>query len=342
MTGIAHQANYGDETNEMPRFLSHGETDSSRPRPPPLPRARWPVRVRRLATLAAAFVIVVPAAVALVADGGGRPSLPPQAEAGAGARDQVSEALRIVDALEARLGYARHLPVYQDAAAAGPSGASGGHSRPEASPPETPAFAAADTVALLILRNLPDSVTFSAGSPVGKGAWAMPAGDPNQLVMTLGEGFDTPVTTDVEMISQAGLTIGSLRLTLRKDGAADVAAKATAAPNPDVTGSIGESDDGEDKPVKRTRHARVRHHDTTAHAEPELPRKRRVKRVATSAKVKVPEAAEDTDSAEVVALPENAGPKPGLISKLFGWLKPGTNKSAEDDTSGSKAAMFPQ
>ena len=328
MSGVAHQAFDGDETNALPRFLSRDDgllcrvsgTSGTTLQPPPLPRAPWPVRVRRLATLALALVVVVPAAMALVAEGG-RPKInPSQPESGAEARDQVTDALQIVAQLEARLGYAGNLAgTYQEAAASGQPGPNRRDQRAEATVSPTPSSEAPDPVGLLILRNLPESVTFSAGGPVGKGAWAMPAGDPNQLVMTLGDGFDKPVTADVEMISQAGLTLGSLRLELRKDGEAAAVAKTVAAPL--ETGSIASTGDDEDKPAKRTRRVRTRNHDTVAHAEGT--HKKRVKRVAIPAKVKVPEAADGDDDKDNsnAAKVEVEQKKPGPLTKFFSWLK---------------------
>jgi hypothetical protein len=268
---------------------------------------------------------------------------------------EISDALEIVATLEARLGYAQNL-----AGATQPDISQNLAAAPSAHTQDTPGERA-DPVALLILRNLPESVTFSSGSPVGKGAWAMAAGDPNQLTMTLGDGFDKPVNADVEMISHAGLPLGTIRLALRKDGAAP----ATAEIPPETQAAMTEADDAEPaRPGKRTRHVHTHNLDKIADAK--TGHKKRVKRVAHPVKSQTtdkaagkttgkgnaqttdtPDETDDKDPPDTIAKTDTPEKKPGPLTKLFSWLKggaagSGTATEPSADTRNPASAMFPQ
>ncbi len=77
-------------------------------------------------------------------------------------------------------------------------------------------FSTADPIAMLVIRNLPAGVTFKDGVEAGDGAWALPSGDPSQLVTSLEGDLSGPVTADIDMVSRSGATRGSVRVQLSK------------------------------------------------------------------------------------------------------------------------------
>ncbi len=377
MYSAVHQTDDWDELNEFPRFLGREEAEHSANMPPPLPRVAWYVRVhwmmrrvapRRMAALAAALVVLVPAAAALVLDTGpatGPAQIPKISVIQVKSIDQspvpvevqVPDSLQTAAQLEARLGYGINLAISN-------SGIQPGQSfedqHAEAiKPPADPADPQ-DTPALLILRNLPENVSFTTGVPGGKGAWVMAAGDPNQLEMALGEGFDQPVSADVETISHAGLTLGLLHLELRRNVAA--VAEAQAAPAPQETMSIAESEksetehsdlkqaepQGEVKEAQMTPRKRVRR--ATAHSKSKVARAdggdiKRSKQ-ASQWKTKTLEAGDDDKKSEnqpesIVATEDDTAKGP--IAKFFSWIASGGKGTAPGEAfDETKATLFPQ
>lgn len=340
------------ELQELPLFLARELDDRAGIRPPPLPHGAVLNRMRQLlaatprqAVLAAsALAIAVPAA-ALVTAAPWQTAETLPAETALTGTTEINDALEIVATLESRLGYAQNFAIMTRTGIAQNEDATR-TARTQATPGET-----TDPVALLILRNLPDSVTFSSGTPVGKGAWAMAAGDPNQLTMTLGDGFDKQVNAEVEMISHAGVSLGAIRLALRKDGAAPATAEAVSE-TPDASAEADEA--GPAKPAKRTRHARTRSPEKIAAAE--TPHKKRAKQVDQSAKAETtgkttghttgtPDDTDSKDPPDTIAKAETPEKKPGPLSKLFSWLTGGASgggTGTADVARDPSAAMFPQ
>lgn len=361
ISGVHQSSDFG-ELSEFPRFLCREEGERTANMPPPLPRVAWYVRVnwimsraapRRMAALAAALVVLVPAAAALVMDAG-----PPQINViQVKSIDQspayVSRALQTPADLEVRLGYGTKLAnMYVPAedtqtleanngeryAATGllPSNLSG--------PPDSPA--------MLILRNLPENATFTTGEPAGKGEWVMAAGDPNQLDMTLGEGFDQPVTADVEIISHAGLTLGLLHLELRRNVAAVAEAQVDPAPQEPVSLAEAEkaepkdeANEAEAKPRRRARRASARSKSKFARADGGY-----IKRIKKgdhwkTETVEAADSAGNQKSTDAGADKSEDETAKGPISKFFSWITGGGTSTAPADgvdPEDNKAAMFPQ
>jgi hypothetical protein len=332
-----------------PRFLGRdaGDRDPSLPAPPPLPvvfRCLGLVSralANRQAVIAGSGTgALLLAAAALWVWHGGEDRLQPlpagvqkvspanetvATKTDEGLRD-LSTALNLVAGLEARLDFAANFSGHVQnrstlvqfaesapgvAAGLGASGAADSqhHDR-------------ADPVGLLILRNLPETVSFPNGAQAGIGAWAIPAGDPGQLVMTLIDGSGEPVVAQVEMISRAGLSLGTLRLQLRKQGEAAVAQEAA---EPLTTAALpNEQADEAAEPAKPERAQAKK--PRKAHSQGGQRKRSHHNEVAAKVKESAPAVRQDEKPQkqdEAVANGETADKdKPqGAIGKFFSWLK---------------------
>jgi hypothetical protein len=265
-----------------------------------------------LTPTAGAIVVMLAASVALLTAKGHSP----KADESTAASDAVTkprdvakdiaDAVAVVAAFEARVGYAAHL---------------GAHLTDTAEIRNALAFATtpvadsigwemSDAVALLVLRKLPPNVTFLAGAPAGDGAWAIPSDDSDTLAMSLGEGFDRPVRADVEKVSRAGLSLGTLHLKLVKPAGDKIATASPADPaSPEFSSP---------KPAKK---------------------KRRIRRVYMSAEdpsfVSDRPRPSDAYRPRAIQRPrarasEAGKEQQGLFSKFFAWLKSG-QKNASDN-----------
>ena len=349
-----------DEFSEFPRFLGRDGAERTANMPPPLPRAAWYMRVhwmirrtapRRLAALAAALVVLVPAATALVIDTGPLQLNVIQVTSIEQPKTNVADDLESLAALEARLRYGTNLALINDPARfAQTLEQSVSDQYAEATLPPTDPVEPSDTPALLILRNLPENVTFTSGERSGKGEWVMAAGDPNQLDMTLGEGFDDPVAADVELVSHAGLTLGLLHLELRRNVAAIAEAQAATAPPGPVSLSDAEKAEPKSevtepkaKPRKRALRATTRRNPKFARADGGY-----IKRIKKPDrwKTETVEASDgagnqnNADAATEAPVDETAK---GPISKFFSWIAGGGTSTAPGNaTDETKATLFPQ
>ena len=350
MYGLAHQTGAQqtgsiDEPEEFPRFLCRDDAEQTANMPPPLPQVAWYVRVqwmirrtapRRLAALTASLVILVPAAAALVLDKGPAQINVIHVKSIDQAPAQIPDTIQTTAELEARLEFGLALANLDVPAQA-------------ALPPADPSVPP-DAPGLLILRNLPENVTFTTGEPAGKGQWVMAAGDPNQLELTLGEGFEQPVPADVELISHAGLTLGNLHLELRRTVAA--VAEAQATPEPQEPVALAEAEKAEPKVEANEAEAQPRKHVRRASARSKSKISRAeggyIKRLKKPDRWKT-ETVEAADSAENQKNTETGSVKTedptgqGPIAKFFSWLKPGDTQiaPAEGLVDETKATLFP-
>ena len=369
MLDVLKQGFYVDDERTFPRFLNRDEARDdalgrATSQPPPLPRQMllkaeierlWQrchdvsgFKLRSVAGLGVALAVVVPAAASLIADQGWRQADAPHIKSAVEAHDEIAQALQIVEVFEARLGYAGHLAsIQQEQPAAAAPETRDGLQLADATSPPTQSAVVPDSVGLLILRGLPTGVTFTTGAPAGDGAWAMPPGDPDHPVTVLGGGLDTPVTTDVDMISHDGLLLGSFQLELHKP--VEVAAAPVAADDgpSQATAPAIETTDAAAKPVKRRRQANAGAQSKIAQAD--AAHKKRVRRARDPLKAKAPPAPQPEENAGAVAAtgstPDGEEQKPGLISKFVAWLKSGQNtataKSGEDAT-GTRMGLSPE
>jgi hypothetical protein len=316
---MAHFEGEGGEDAVLPRFL-RDDSSHNGPLPPPLPRQ--PGRVVQLlkASVPGGLgmrALLLLAALAPAAAGGlylEVPKSPPSVPAPIAAQrplNEVAEALKLVAAVEARLAFAEDPQTLAAAATASAEAAV----EAEVVPHEP------DPIGMLLLSNVPEGATFEEGLQTGIGTWAMPGGDPNQLITALGEGFEKPALVDVELISRSGQPLGALKVTLQKP----LAAGPVAAAAPSNTG-VAEEAEPEAKPAKRKRHA----HRTYRIARSNLGglRQRRVAVDAYQVRPAAAKADASTDKPnEADANAATEGEKPsGPIAKLFNWLKGGSNK----------------
>ncbi len=341
----AHQSAELDELTDFPRFLCRDDAEPMTNMPPPLPHAPWHVRVqwmmrrvapRRMAALAAALVVLVPAAAALVLDAAPAQINVIQVKSIDQAPAQVPDTLQTAAELEARLEFGLALANLDVPAQA-------------ALPPADPSVPP-DAPGLLILRNLPENVTFTTGAPSGKGEWVMAAGDPNQLDKTLGEGSDQPVAADVELISHAGLTLGNLHLELRRNVAA--VAEAQATPEPQEPVALAEAEKAEPKveaneaeaqPRKHVRRASARSKSKIARADGGyIKRLKKPDRWKTET-VEAADSAGNQKNTDAGAVKTEDETAKGPVAKFFSWLKPGGTQTApaEGLVDETKATLFP-
>lgn len=313
----------GEELNEFPRFLSRIDEDSAAFKPPPLPCDPLVVRVCRLVgsalhrnvTLSAAIAVGVPAAMALVSNGGWTTAPAPQPLSAFAAHEDVVDAFEIVERFEQRLGYARNLESLEQATDV----------MDQIESRASDQQATADPLQELLSKvssperfHLPEGAAETAGGPVDEKAWTWAASDPAQFVMPLSEAPTTNETataeTPVIIVSQ-------------------------------VTGDSTEPVEPETKPVVRSRPVRTRVIETIASAD--APRKKHSKRAKTPLNVKPsadPDHDTSKDNAESVAENGTGEKKPGVLTKLFTWLKGSkSTQPGDDETSNStKAGLLRQ
>jgi len=277
-------------------------------------------------------------------------------------RSRLSQALALVAELEGRLAFGvsfgDHLdsadaimPVPESAASAlAAAMASGSEGTASVDGLQATAGDPEESVALMVLHNLPANATLREGAGAGDGAWAVPATGMDALTGALGEGFESPVAVDIEMVSQAGVTLRTVHITLQKDAAATVA---EAAPGEAMlsTGSI--TSDGPDtsaqsqevqkeKPAKRRQQARKRAMSKSDVASDERsPRRGTRNAEGWSASTTRDNSRAHVSRARAMAVGAQNGEeedKPGLIAKFVGWFQGSSSSAAEPAESASTPA----
>jgi hypothetical protein len=341
MPSHSRQTLGGELSNEFPRFLSRQVEDNAAFKPPPLPRDPLWVQVCRLMSaaprpnvlVAAALSLAVPAAAAIVIEGGWGQDQALQPPSGFAARDEVADAIQIVEQFESRLGYAPNLAsLAQGTDTAGPADSLQNLISGVSNPAEF---------------HFPENVTASAGGPVDEKAWTWAASDPAQIAMSLS---DTQTKAEIEDLLQDDLSAGALPAGASVDN--ETAAMAAIVVS-QVTGASITSGDAGVPPKLQTFIVRTRAIDTVASAEGV--RKKRVKRAKDAAKdlgkdlahAKTLEAADQVDRRDDTAImAHNSGEvkKPGVFAKMFSWLKGSKASQPGDDeaSDGRKAGLLRQ
>lgn len=187
-----------------------------------------------------------------------------------------------------------------------------------------------EPASLLLVRNIPQGVTFQDGIAAGIGVWAIGAQTPEELVAAVKDAPSEPVAAEVEQINGAGVTLSTRTLTLQP--------KAPSVPLAAVEPSQQETVTAEEvaaraKPQLRKQVAHVRKKvavvEEAAEEPPPRPkvkkRKRRGDDAYRPARSPPPEQAPADDVAEA------QDDKPGPIAKFFTWLKGGNAKPGEDE-----------
>lgn len=321
----------------FPRFLNRNDP-GPRPvvAPPPLSfldrtvlqtvRHAYAVAAPYIAPASVALCFLVLAAASLFRDGtpeAGKPVLKKPPEIVTANNREFVDAFALVAAFEARVGYASRLSERLAEWKSAETQAAANASAEVAASGDAPSaeWEMSSAVGLLILRNLPSGATFLAGAPAGDGAWAMPSGDPDQLVMTLGEGFDDPVMADVEMISRSGLSLGTLRLQLLKPGLEKIA----AAPDEPLPREAQPAEAEAPKVVKKVkrRHRRQSGKQTVAGAGRAEPAQKPIANSTYRPSGGANEVAERAPA---------DGAQQGILSKFVTWLKSGQKSSEQDES----------
>lgn len=325
MKQFADQASHADEPAAFPLFLSRDEQVTAI-KPPPLTAETMLLRFYKLTGVTPAVftkavlgcVAALPPVIALVTTSSSPTIAPPSRHLAEMTRNDVAEALQVVELFEARAGFAGRLTMLRQdpAVQLDKSQSTTSASATVAADPVPP-----DPVALVIVRNLPQTVSFSSGQSAGPGAWAIAAADLGLSGAAFGDGLDAPVAIDVEMISQAGVLLAELCMELRQDGmppsplsllGAEIAAPvAQAAP------------DDEALPKKPTRHARTHPRTTIAHADTGA--KKHVRRTREIVKAPADDDATEQTAESVANADAGAQNKPGMVKKFFTWLKGNKN-----------------
>ncbi len=374
MPDMSNETLLGDLEIALPLFLSRPDALPAALRPPPLPigyRMRSAgIRVLLsgrgalgLSAVAGAAVglayLALPAGPGVAQYVDARPAL---VEAPRQMRSRLSQALAMVAEIEARLAFGAsfgdHLdsadairPVPESAASALAAAMASG--REGAAPADGLQATAGDreeSVALMVLHNLPANATLREGAGAGDGAWAVPATGMDALTGALGEGFDSPVAVEIEMVSQAGVTLRTMHVTLQKDAAAAVAEAApgeamlsTGSITSDVPDTSAQSQEVQkEKPAKRRYQARRRAISKGDVASDE----KRLRRGARTADAWRASTTRDNSRAQVararaMAVGAQNGEeeaKPGLIANFVGWFKGSSSDAAEPAESASAPA----
>lgn len=309
----------GGAENELPKFLIRDGGQGIGVVPPPLPREPVTQVMRRvLAPLlasrrAVAGLAAAPVAAASIYIAAGYIAAiePPRPVEAHRPRNDVAEAVRLVALVEQRLQYAAGLSRAEAVNATDAARAAAAEARAVVEEP--------DPVEWIVLRNLPAGATLTSGAPAGPGTWALAASNTGALAGLLGEGFETTVTADAELISQAGLPVAQLKLQLVKPQA--VAEGEAEMDKADAPQQIAAP-----KAVKRKRFNRA-HRSASKVATHEARDTRRRVRQANDAYQARAAAAQPYRAAQTAAPQEAAGDEPsGPISKFFAWIK-GDGKS---------------
>lgn len=356
MSYVAHETQHRDGDFDWPLFLSRDDTDGGSNQPPPLPHGPVIARAIRIWSetpklrLCAVATVFAGGAAAVAATAGWTREdglMPTRIEI---VRTKTANVLPSIDQAEQRLNFSGRLPVQLQNTAAGPEAATERNKDPaddavDDAVIETATADAADPVALLILRNLPENTGFATGAPAGKGEWVMAAGDGDidQLAQILGVEFEQPVMADVEMVSRSGLSLGTLQLQLQKDTEEKVS---EVVSTPQASAFVTDEEKPEAKPAKpaaQRKLAQVSKAQRAARAEARA--KRHAKRIMDAWKVKKlePSNEEVPDTGTATAQADSAAEEKGTITKLFTWLKGDTTKTpqVEVDPPPSGLGMFP-
>jgi hypothetical protein len=296
-----------EEPNEFPRFLSRTDEDTAAFKPPPLPRDRLIVRVCRWTGGALHRHVTLSAALAVVV---------PAATAFVAHYGSTT-----TPAPQHQSAFAAHEEVVDAFAIVERFESRLGYARNLASLEQAPdAATQADPLQALLSEtsdpaefHLPESVTASAGGPVDEKAWTWAATDPALIVMPMGEAPATDESPAI-IVSQ-------------------------------VTGDSTEPVVPETKLVVHTRPVRTRAIETVASAD--APRKKHSKRAKAPLNAKPPvDPDQDVNNDNSESLAENGAgeKKPGVLTKLFSWLKGSKNaQPGDDETSDStKAGLLRQ
>jgi hypothetical protein len=326
----------------FPRFMSRGDGDAVTAAPPPLPEEPWPVRLQQVfaawppgakyATVA--LVFAVPACVAVVAGQGSQTIEPRHVGHVIAARNEVADALRVVAEFEARLDYTGNFTnIAEDAGAA---------SHLQTGEPQINDTSAIEQAADPVqteaaVFHLPDSVTATAGGTVNEAAWTWAASDPVAIIMMPQDETPAP----------AGLTVGALhQYSGEQPQTIDETLAAPTIVVSQVTGAISEPVEAAPAAVPHKRHTRQSRSQERVAVE-DGGRKKRVKRAKESVIAKtivktVP--VQSTNGDDDVATETSEDKKPGVLTKLFSWLKGSNNQQQADDgvSDGKKAGLLRQ
>lgn len=365
MPDMSNETLLGDLEIALPLFLSR--PDATLPaalRPPPLPIAyrmrsagfrvlrsgRGALGLSVIAGAAGLACLALPAVPRVAQYVDAKPAL---VEAPRPMRSRLSQALAMVAELEARLAFGVSFGDHLDSAdairavpenaasALAAAMASGREGDASSDAPQGTAGDQEDPVALMVLRDLPANAILREGAGAGDGTWAVAAASMDALTGALGEGFDSPVAVDIEMVSQAGVTLRTMHVTLQKDAAAAVA---EAAPGEAMlsTGSI--TSDGPDtsaqsqevqkeKPAKR-RQVRRRAISKGDVALDEKRPRRGVRSAGDNSRAQIARAR----AMAVGAQNGDEEDKPGFFAKFVGWFKGSSSSEAEPAESASTPA----
>ncbi len=374
MPDMSNETLLGDLEIALPLFLSR--PDATLPaalRPPPLPIAyrmrsagfrvlrsgRGALGLSVIAGAAGLACLALPAVPRVAQYVDAKPAL---VEAPRPMRSRLSQALAMVAELEARLAFGVSFGDHLDSAdairavpenaasALAAAMASGREGDASSDAPQGTAGDQEDPVALMVLRDLPANAILREGAGAGDGTWAVAAASMDALTGALGEGFDSPVAVDIEMVSQAGVTLRTMHVTLQKDAAAAVAEAApgeamlsTGSITSDATDTSAQSQEVQDeKPAKRRHQVRRRAMPKSDVASDE----KRLRRGARSAEGWNASTTRDNSRAQVararaMAVGAQNGDeeaKPGLIAKFVGWFKGSSSSAAEPAESASTPA----
>jgi hypothetical protein len=277
-------------------------------------------------------------------------------------RSRLSQALAMVAELEARLAFGVSFGDHLDSAdairavpesaasALAAAMASGSEGVASSDGLQATAGDEEESVALMVLHNLPANAALREGAAAGDGAWAIPVTGMDALTGALREGFDNPVAVDIEMVSQAGVTLRTIHVTLQKDVAAAVAEAApgeamlsTGSIMSDMPDASAQSQEIQtEKPAKRRHQARRRAISTSDVASDEK-RPRRGARNADAWSASTPRDNARAQVARTRAMAVGAQnaeeeAKPGLVAKFVGWFSGSSSNAAEPAESASTAA----
>jgi hypothetical protein len=251
--------------------------------------------------------------------------------------DQVADAVQIVTAFEARLGYASHMSSQIDLTHIASQMSDGlGDQRANAITTEAETVTdedRSDAVAALVIRDLPDGITFSTGVSGGASVWVMAAGDSVGLEVVARDGVEPPTSADVDMISRSGIPLGSLRLPLKRQepqNRADVAAVPLQEPG-------GNSIDSASAPAQLQRRPVVKRVVVKqVQVEPQPLPKRVVKRPDDAYRKSPGIVSKAEPVAPSVPNGKDEEKPTGPISKFIAWLKSGQKKT---DSTESPSAL---
>ena len=379
MSDTSNEMLLGDLEIALPLFLSRpGANLPAALRPPPLPivyrmrsagirvllSGRGALGLGAVAGAVGLVYLALPAVsrVAQYVDTQYADAKPALVEAPRPMRSRLSQALAMVAELEARLAFGvsfgDHLdaadairPVPESAASAlaaamasGSEGVASSDNLQSAGEEEEE-----EPVALMVLHNLPANAALREGAAAGDGAWAIPVTGMDALTGALGEGFDSPVVVDVEMVSQAGVTLRTMHVTLQKDAVAAVAEApgeamlSTGSITSDMPDASAQSQEiQKEKPAKRRHQARRRAISTSDVASDEKrPRRGARNADAWSASTQRDNARAQVARTRAMAVgAQNAEEEanPGLIAKFVGWFSGSSSNAAEPAESASPAA----